>query len=106
VVGIDIVEVGRIKGIISKKGARFLYKILSEEEINYVSRKKRFVESVSGIFAAKEAFMKAMEKRLPFKKIRVFHQNGKPYIIYENKKYGDVSISHEKNYAVSVVIIP
>lgn len=104
-IGIDIVETERIRRILVKRGDKFLDRILSEEERNYISGKKRFIESLSGIFAAKEAFMKAMKRRIPMKKVRIVHDDGKPCIIYENSLYRNVSISHEKNYAISVVIL-
>ncbi|MCX7857152.1 MAG: holo-ACP synthase [Deltaproteobacteria bacterium] len=105
-IGIDIVDTQRIKKLFEKKGEKFLDRILSQEEKDYVLKKKRFVESISGIFAAKEAFMKAIKKKVPFTKIRIVHEDGKPCILYENLLYKNVSISHEKNYAVSVVIVP
>ncbi|MCS7280947.1 MAG: holo-ACP synthase [Desulfobacterota bacterium] len=105
-VGIDIVDTKRIEKILTLYGERFLRRILSDEERKYVDRKKRRIESISGIFAAKEAFIKAMEKRIPLREIRVLNENGKPYIVYNGRFFKNVSISHEKTYAISLVIVP
>jgi holo-[acyl-carrier protein] synthase len=105
-VGIDIVEISRITGMLERYGERFLNKVFTEEEIRYAQRKKRIQESLAGRFAAKEAFMKAVEKRLSWKAIEVSQVDARPYIRYEDTLYRGVSISHERAYAVSVVVIP
>lgn len=106
-IGIDIVETERIGKLLSRWGEKFLDRILSQEEKDYVfGKKKRMVESLSGIFAAKEAFLKASGKKLPLKKIKVVHNQGKPYIICGEKIYRNLSISHERKYAVAVIIVP
>lgn len=104
-VGIDIVDVSRITDITRKYGDRFLCKVFTDEEITY-ARQRRFAgESLAGRFAAKEAFMKAIGKKLVWKDINVLQSKGKPYIEFQGKRFDGVSISHEKAYAVSVVVI-
>ncbi len=104
-VGIDIVDIARITDIIERYGERFLNKVFTEEEIRYAQRKKRVQESLAGRFAAKEAFMKAIGRRLSWKEIEISQVDARPYICYKNDLYREVSISHERNYAVSVVVI-
>ncbi len=104
-IGIDIVETERIRRILKRHGDKFLDRILSEEEKDYVTKKRRIVESLSGIFAAKEAFIKALGRSVPLKKIRIVHNQGRPLILYENELYRSLSISHEKNYAIAVVLL-
>jgi holo-[acyl-carrier-protein] synthase len=105
VVGIDIVDVSRIKGVIEKYGDRFLDKVFTREEIAYARRRKTADESFAGRFAAKEAFMKAMGRKLEWKDINVLQCEGKPYIEFNGTRYDGISISHERLYAVSVVVI-
>lgn len=103
-VGIDIVDIARIKRAIERHGERFLVKVFAPSEIAYARRRKRMEESLAGRFAAKEAFMKARGKRLSFRDIEVHSDDGKPFIVFQGTRYDEVSISHERSYAVSVVI--
>ncbi len=105
-IGIDIIEVARIERARNTHGDRFLNKIFTDSEIEYAARKKRWAESLAGRFAAKEAFMKAWGRRLPWKGIEVVSGNrGRPFIRFEDREYQEVSISHERQFAVSVVRI-
>jgi len=49
--------------------------------------------------------MKASGERLTWRDIEVLSEKGRPFIIYRGKRYDGVSISHERSYAVSVVIL-
>jgi len=104
-VGVDIVDVSRIADIVRKYGDKFLDKIFTEDEVIYVKKGRRANESIAGRFAAKEAFMKANGRRLPWREINVLQVKGRPFIRYHGKDYNGVSISHERTYAVSVVVI-
>lgn len=104
-VGIDIVDIARITNMLERYGERFLNKVFTVEEIRYAQGKKRAQESLAGRFAAKEAFMKAMGKRLSWKEIEISQVDARPYICYKDTLYRGVSIAHERAYAVSVVVI-
>ncbi len=95
-VGIDIVEVARIAKAVERHGDRFLNKVFTEEEIEYVEGKKGAHQSLAGRFAAKEAFIKALGVKPDWKEIQVSEVKGKPFILYRGERYGGVSISHEK----------
>ena len=109
-VGIDIVDISRIEKIDKEK---FSGKILSDIELKNTYK----TENLAGIFAAKEAFSKAMGTGLlgfGFKDISVMHNpQGKPYLDFSSKlekimeqkgvMSTELSISHEKGYAVAVV---
>ncbi|OPY69534.1 MAG: Holo-(acyl-carrier-protein) synthase [Syntrophorhabdaceae bacterium PtaU1.Bin034] len=105
-IGIDIVDVSRIGRLKEKYGDKFLVKVFTEGEIRYTAGKKKSDESLAGRFAAKEAFMKAWGRRLPWKDIEIHSgERGRPFILFEGKRFDGVSISHERNYAVSAVLI-
>ncbi|MGD0231272.1 MAG: holo-ACP synthase [Syntrophorhabdales bacterium] len=105
-IGIDIVDVARIERLRAAYGDRFLRKVFTAPEIAYASLRRRPAESLAGRFAAKEAFMKAWGARLPFSGIEVRPDRaGRPFIVFEGERYDEVSISHERAYAVSVVRI-
>lgn len=103
-VGVDIIEVSRIGRLRAAYGARFLTKVFTAEEIRYAGRMKRTDESLAGRFAAKEAFMKAWGRRLPWLHIEICRDDrGKPFISFRGRQYEGVSISHERSFAVSMV---
>jgi holo-[acyl-carrier protein] synthase len=104
-IGIDIVDISRITDMVEKYGDRFLDKIFTREEIAYAGQRKMADESLAGRFAAKEAFMKAIGRRLAWKDINVLQNEGRPYIEFHGTRYDGISISHERAYAVSVVMI-
>jgi phosphopantetheinyl transferase (holo-ACP synthase) len=49
--------------------------------------------------------MKALGRRLAWRDIKVLQVEGRPFIRFHGKRYDGVSISHERSYAVSVVVI-
>jgi holo-[acyl-carrier protein] synthase len=104
-IGIDIVDISRIKANIDKYGERFLNRVFTETEITYARGKRRMEENLAGRFAAKEAFMKASGMWLPWKDIEVQREGDRPFISFRGKRYDGLSISHERAYAVAVVTI-
>ena len=116
-IGVDIVEIGRIKDAINKND-RFLYKLFTEKEIDYFKSKNFRVETIAGNFAAKEAISKAIGtgiRKFNFSDIEVLRNDlGKPIV----KTYNNlnqicidfnvleikVSISHSEKYAVANAI--
>jgi holo-[acyl-carrier protein] synthase len=110
--GIDIVSISRIDSIYEKYKNKFLDKIFTKNEINEAIEKGHFIQSISGKFAAKEAFIKANSFKtntINLKEIEILtdKKDNKPYVYFKNtnetKKYF-LSISHEIEYAVAIVI--
>jgi holo-[acyl-carrier protein] synthase len=58
--GIDIAEVGRIKGAIERHGEVFLRRVFTPKEREYCERFRNKFERYAGRFAVKEAAMKAL----------------------------------------------
>lgn len=116
-IGIDIIEIDRIKNAI-ERNPRFLEKIFTREEIKYFESKGMKIESIAGNFAAKEAISKSIGtgiRDFNFSDIEVLRNDiGKPIVkTYNNLKqicidYNvleiKVSISHGKDYAVANAI--
>lgn len=115
-IGIDLTENCRIEKAL--EDPKFISKILSEEEIQYVSSFKNSIEHIAGFFSAKEAVMKALEdcKKIGLKDIEINHySSGKPYVIlkgeakrvFEEKKYKslEISISQTQNFATAICLI-
>ena len=114
--GIDIVENSRIEKAYSRFKEKFLQKIYTEREIKYCFEKSNFIPCLSARFAAKEAVIKAyyqlFRKNLKYKDIEIIGKKGEPAeILLHNDTYHtknlniSISISHENNYSVAVVII-
>ena len=117
--GNDINEIDRIRCAI-EKSKLFRDRVYTSHEIDYCeSRKKGRYESYAGIYAAKEAFIKALGTGMRYgswQDIEIYHDElGAPLIrlqdtfkeIYETLGYTEihVSISHCKEYAMSTVIL-
>jgi len=117
-VGVDIVLVNRFDDLIDDK--EFLTKYFTTEEVNYISSKVHKNQTMAGIFAAKEAFLKALGigigKGLTLHEINVcYEKTGKPFIEQTPKidnlldEIGlnniEISISHTDLNAVAFCVL-
>ena len=106
-IGIDIVDVKRFKNKKFSKNTTFYKKIFSKSEIDYCNKFKSSYEHFAGKFALKEASIKSINDKIPFSQIETSHLNSKPIvrIMKYRKKYKFItSLSHEKDFAIAVVI--
>ncbi|EKN71028.1 4'-phosphopantetheinyl transferase [Neobacillus bataviensis LMG 21833] len=109
-IGIDIIELSRVREIIARQ-SKFVERILTINEKSKFETltEARKVEFLAGRFAAKEAFSKAMGtgigKELSFLDIEIGTDGfGKPFIVKPGIQ-AHLSISHSREYAVAQVII-
>ena len=116
-IGVDIVEIDRVKDAINKN-ERFLHRLFTDNEIKYFESKGFKTETIAGNFAAKEAISKSIGmgiRDFTFKDIEVLRNSlGKPIVkTYNNLskiciEYNvleiKVSISHSEKYAVANAI--
>ena len=105
-VGIDMVEIKRFEGKIYQMNKKFYKKIFAQSEINYCLKFKNPGPHFAGKFAIKEAVKKSLDESIDFLDIITKHKNSKPIINLKiNNSYTFyVSVSHEKDYAIAVVI--
>lgn len=109
-IGIDIIEVHRIKKLV-EKNPRFLERIFTTQEISYCMEKRNKHQHIAARFAAKEAFFKAIGRRINWKDIELTNlSSGKPHLEIKSKENfsfeeAHVSISHLTEYAVATVIL-
>jgi len=119
-VGIDIIEVERIRDSYQRFGERFVNRILHAEEIAYCLRHRNPAPFIAARFAAKEAISKAfgtgigsslgwhdMEVRRkesgePFV---VMHGKGSELFAQRNARALLISLSHTESYASAVAIL-
>jgi holo-[acyl-carrier protein] synthase len=119
-VGIDIIEVARIKSAQDKFGERFLKRILLPDEIAYCMSHRSPAPFLAARFAAKEAISKAfgtgIGAELGWHDMEVCRKpSGEPYVVLHGlgpdllRKRGGhsvlISLSHTENYATSVAIL-
>ena len=111
--GIDLVRIDRFKRLMNDD--TFINSYFSIDEINYI-KKTNNVSTMAGIFASKEAFLKAIKKGInnySLKDIEISHDNNNcPFIILHgnlkeiyNLNNISVSISHDGDYAIAIVSI-
>jgi holo-[acyl-carrier protein] synthase len=114
-IGIDIIEIDRIKEAISRWGKRFLNRIYTEAELNLCQGK---TESLAARFAGKEAIMKAITAPLTaatWKEIEILSgSEGEPVVLLHGhsliaaRKLGlsgfEISLSHSRENAIALVI--
>ncbi|MEW6607101.1 MAG: holo-ACP synthase [bacterium] len=119
-IGIDIIEIKRIKQTKERFGNIFLTKVFTESEIRYCqTHPKTEDQHFAGRFAAKEAVLKAFGLRWPFislKDIEIIPDviTGAPEVILYGNILGKanrlkissilLSISHTKEYAIAQAI--
>ena len=116
--GIDMVDLNRVKIIYSKYGDKFARKILNDEEFSDYINVKNKPSFLAKRFAAKEAIGKALGVGIMngflLKNISIRHnESGKPVVKFSEKKelksYMDkefyISISDEKNFAIANALI-
>lgn len=102
-IGIDIVEIDKVRKKVNNN--RF-DKIFTDKELAYALSKNNYTQTLSGIFAAKEAIVKAYNLSLVYiirKRIEIIYKNSKPFGLIDGKLIdGEISISHDKDYAISI----
>lgn len=98
--GIDLVSVNKFK---EKSN---IIKIFTEKELDHARESKNFDMSLSGIFAAKEAIIKAYGFNLSYilkKRIEIRYEDKKPRVLLDGYYLTDnISISHDGDYALAV----
>ena len=107
-IGIDLVDIKRFEKLPYLSNITFYKKIFDTNEIRYCMKFKNPFPHFAGMFAIKEATIKAIKKQVSFIDIKIIHSNHKPQIRIKgsnNKKYKFLlSVSHEQKTAIAVVI--
>jgi holo-[acyl-carrier protein] synthase len=113
--GVDLIEVGRVRGAIEKHGDQFLNRIYTENELKDCADQ---IPSLAARFAAKEATAKALGTGIgtvSWKEIEVRRgEKREPYLVLygEAKKLADelrlhewsISLSHTHEHAIAFVV--
>lgn len=112
-IGVDLLEVARIRKALDRWGERFLHRVFTQGERDYCKRKAHPEQSLAARFAAKEAVLKAIGTGLSggisWTDIEVVNdEKGKPGVrlgerIVQRigKRKVLLSISHTKEFAIA-----
>lgn len=116
-IGVDIVEVARMKTAIDARKVAFTAKMFTEREIAYCSSKKSPYQHYAARFAAKEAVAKAMHTGwsgvFRWKDVEVVNEpSGEPRVVLHGKVASalsgskvHLSISHTETTVVAFALI-
>lgn len=117
-IGIDIIEIDRIKESVEKYGDRFLNKVYTQKELDYCLMKKYKYQHLAARFAAKEAVYKALatgwNEDVSWQNIEISNEpNGMPIVTLQGrlKKFLEkgndlkISMSHSRDYVACMAIV-
>ena len=119
-IGVDIVDVERVKDLLERYRERFVRRVFTEAEADYAGRSVREAERLAGRFAGKEGGLKAFgsgkSQGILWRDVETVRgAMGKPEVKLYNKannylkkikgKRIHVSITHDGGKAVVFVII-
>ena len=106
-IGIDIVDINRFKEVPFKEKITFYEKIFDKKEIEYCLQFKDPYPHFAGKFALKESVIKSIPDKISLLDIKTSNSKHGPTIRLgkKAKKYSFLcSISHEKKFAIAIVI--
>ena len=97
-IGVDLVHIPEFTKNIEIGGETFLLRTFLPTEL-----KNKKIEHLAGLFAAKEAVIKAVG--LPIGSwLDIEISDGKPVAIVQHQRKLDISISHHGDYAIAVAV--
>lgn len=116
-IGVDIVDIERVRALVDTEGERFLDKVFTSEEIAYCNGKARRHQHFAARFAAKEAVSKALATGwagdFRWKDVEVTNDpTGQPRITLHGRLREhigsariQISLSHADNHVVAMAVI-
>ncbi len=118
-IGIDVIEIERIKEAVDKYGEKFLEKVFTPREVNYCRTRKEYKTPELAVrFAAKEAYSKAIgtgiagfgrnNHGIKWTDVEIVNNKlGKPHISIKGaiSEKAHVSLSHSRDFAVASVYV-
>lgn len=118
-IGTDLVELERLDLSLRRHGQRLIDRLCRPGEVNPARQGKAMLQHIGGLFAAKEAVLKAlgtgMGQGLGFRQVEVERgETGPPRVRLHDRaarraesmgiRVIHLSISHERHYAMAVAI--
>jgi len=113
-VGLDIIELTRVRSVWRRHPERFLERHFTPEELRYCLAKHDPTSSLAARFAAKEAFQKCWPQPHGWREVWVEHQGARPVLgfaeaiavaLARDKLVAHLSLSHSRDHAAAVVVL-
>jgi holo-[acyl-carrier protein] synthase len=113
-VGIDMIELVRIKKVWHNHPHRFLYRHFTAEEITFCRSQVDPLPSIAARFAAKEAFQKCWHEAHGWQDVWVVRDHLKPRLEFADPIRAEIeaqgyavhlSLTHSKDHAAAVVVL-
>jgi holo-[acyl-carrier protein] synthase len=113
-IGLDIVELARVRGVWQRHPERFLTRHFTPAELHYCLAKRDPLPSLAARFAAKEAFQKCWPQAHRWRDVWVEHQGARPVLAFaepmaealaQEQLVAHLSLSHSRDYAAAVVVL-
>ena len=119
-IGIDLIEIERIRGVYARHGERFARRILTSSEYVYVMRFSEPSQRLAGRWAAKEAALKALgtglSEGIGWRDVEIIpDERGKPKLVFYGRaleraahlraSFHHVTITHSDTLAMAQVIL-
>jgi holo-[acyl-carrier protein] synthase len=119
-IGLDLIEVARVRASVRRSGERFVKRVFTPDEIAYCAGRARKFEHLAARFAAKEAALKALGTGITgwasMQEVEVVHNAaGRPEIRLRGGvlrrarslgvKATHLSISHTEGFAAAMVVL-
>ena len=113
-VGLDLVELDRIRSVLDRHRERFLARHFSPEEIAYCEAQEDPIPSLAARFAAKEAFQKCWPHAHGWRDVWVLREDGRPRLAFsrslaqalrQKTQSAHLSLTHSRQHAAAVVVL-
>jgi holo-[acyl-carrier protein] synthase len=116
-IGTDIVDLDHFEDVLARSRPGFLRYLFTDGEIAYCGTYRNSIASFAALFAAKEAFLKALRTGLvpgiSWHDVEVVHEPGGAPMIEAHRRCAEllgsgrahVSLSHSRSGAHAVVVI-
>ncbi len=113
-VGLDLVELSRVRGVLARHPERFLTRHFTPDEVRYCRTQRDPVPSLAARFAAKEAFQKCWPQAHGWRDVWVVRDGAAPRLafarglaqaMHEQGLQAHLSLSHSRDHAGAVVVL-
>lgn len=105
-IGIDMIQINRFEAVIADDYGVWS-KYFFQEEWEYCMQKPTPAQHLAGVFAAKEAIMKAQGQQYlgQYGRILIHHDNnGRPSATLDGGEVMHISVSHDGGFAIAIAL--
>ena len=107
-IGTDVIEVNRFRKMPIMSHHSFYESIFTNSEMKYCLKYTDPYPHLAGIFAAKEAIIKCLNRPLQMSHIEIGREKeGRPIVVIDNDNSYNIkiSISHTRSLAIAVALV-